>query len=203
MIKGIFFDFDGVITVEKMGSPTIISYIAKKIDRSYEQVEEAYRKHNNRLLSGEITHRDMWDTFCNDLQTDIDYNILTASFLNVTLDEGLINYIKELKESYIIGMITDNKSDRIRTILNHTVLGSLFDVVIISAEVQGRKTDRKIFKRTLEEANLASTECVFIDNTEENLVVPQKMGFQTILFDDEARDLLKFKEILQAILGSI
>lgn len=36
MIKGLFFDFDGVITMEKQGSPTIISYISKVTNIPYE-----------------------------------------------------------------------------------------------------------------------------------------------------------------------
>lgn len=46
MIKGIFFDFDGVITVEKTGSPTMIEYIAKETDLLYENVKTAYYKYN-------------------------------------------------------------------------------------------------------------------------------------------------------------
>ena len=36
MIKGLFFDFDGVITMEKEGSPTIISYISNETGISLE-----------------------------------------------------------------------------------------------------------------------------------------------------------------------
>ena len=38
MIKGLFFDFDGVITMEKEGSPTIISYISKETNIPYETI---------------------------------------------------------------------------------------------------------------------------------------------------------------------
>ena len=64
MIRGIFFDFDGVITMEKMGTPTIVSYIAKETGLPLNQVETAYRRHNKFLLRGDITHEDMWCSFC-------------------------------------------------------------------------------------------------------------------------------------------
>lgn len=50
MIKGLFFDFDGVITIEKQGSPTIISYISKETNIPYETVNNAYCKHNHELF---------------------------------------------------------------------------------------------------------------------------------------------------------
>lgn len=86
-------------------------------------------------------------------------------------------------------MITDNKVDRIEYIWQHTELKDLFDVVIISADVHSQKTEKKIFEVTLEQSGLNPKSCVFIDNTAKNLIVPEQMGFKTILFDDETRDV--------------
>lgn len=200
MIKGIFFDFDGVITIEKLGTPTIVSYIAKVTGLAAEQVETAYRRHNKLLLRGDITHKDMWRSFCEELRRDIDYSVLTRSFLNITIDRELIAYIKELKEEYIIGLITDNKVDRIEAILDNMALRNLFDVVTISADVHAQKTEKKIFEDALKKSKLNPDECVFIDNTAKNLEIPGAMGFQTILFDDEKRDLAEFRERLNQII---
>lgn len=202
MIKGIFFDFDGVITVEKMGTPTIVSHIAKATGFPARQVETAYRRHNRLLLRGDITHKDMWGAFCEELGREVDYSVLTDSFLNITPDRALISYIRELKENYIIGMITDNKVDRIETILENTELKNLFDVVTISADVHAQKTEAKIFDAALSKASLSPAECVFIDNTAKNLEIPSGMGFKTILFDDEKRDMAEFKDRLNGLLGN-
>lgn len=193
MIKGIFFDFDGVITVEKTGSPTMIEYIAKETDLLYENVKTAYYKYNKQLLKGEITHEDMWKPFCQQLNTEIDYSILINSFMNITIDMEIIEYIKELKEHYIIGMITDNKSDRIQAILSNLNLGTLFDVVTVSATEHARKTESMIFENTLLRCKLNPHECVFIDNTAKNLIIPAELGMKTILFNDEDRDIAMLK----------
>ncbi len=187
-IKGIFFDFDGVITCEKNGSPTMIAYISKTMDIPYEKVEEAYLRYNDDLLWGNITHKDMWQSFCKEIGRDIGMDVLESSFYNMTLDQNMIHMIRDYKKKYLIGMITDNKADRIDAIINNTELKGLFDVVIISANVRSRKTEEKIFKEALDKSGLAADECVFIDNTAANLVVPEKMGFTTVLFDDEKRD---------------
>ncbi len=201
MIKGIFFDFDGVITVEKTGSPTIIEFIAKETGALYEDVKTAYYKYNRELLKGEITHEDMWLPFCQELNMKIDYSVLVNSFLNITIDSGMIEYIRELKKDYIVGLITDNKTDRIHHILSKMNMDSLFDVVAISASEHAQKTESKIFESVLGKCNLAPKECVFIDNTAKNLVVPSKMGINTILFDDEKRDISELKIEISKIIN--
>lgn len=85
-------------------------------------------------------------------------------------------------------MITDNKADRIKTIVSNTELKELFNVIIISADVHSRKSERKIFEEALKQSGLKAEECIFIDNTASNLKIPSEMGFTTIYFDDEKRD---------------
>ena len=197
MIKGIFFDFDGVITLEKQGTPPTIAYIAEATGLPAEAVENAYRRHNRALLMGEVTHPDMWQQFCEELEIEIDYDILKGAFLNITLDREVVGYIRELKDKYLIGMITDNKADRIETILKEKGLEELFDVVVISAQVHSGKTEERIFAEALKRSGLKPQECVFIDNTAQNLVVPRQMGFRTVYFDDEKRDLTELCDILK------
>lgn len=43
-------------------------------------------------------------------------------------------------------------------------------------------------------------ECVFIDNTAQNLIVPERLGMKTILFDDSVRDISAFEVILRGLL---
>lgn len=195
-IKGIFFDFDGVLTVEKYGTPTMIAYISEKTGIPYDKADHEYRKYNEDLLRGKISHRDMWNSFCEAVGTDIDYKILEKSFLNATLDRDMIKLIQKYKKNYLIGMITDNKADRINAVIEKTELSGLFDVVIISANVHARKSEKKIFHEALSLSGLQAGECFFIDNTRNNLIIPDEMGFKTYFFDDEKRDISELERVL-------
>jgi len=187
-IKGLFFDFDGVITFEKQGTPTMLSYIARETQIPLDILDAAYRKYNKDLLYGRITHKEMWKPFCEETGRDIGYEVLEKSFLNVTLDEKIIQYIKAKKAAYLIGMITDNKADRIYAIVNNSELKDLFDIIVISANVHSRKSEKRIFEEALKQSGLNASECVFIDNTPANLEKPAEMGFTVIHFDDEKRE---------------
>lgn len=200
MIKAILFDFDGVLTIDKTGSTSITKYIAEQTGLPLSSVKDAYYKFNKALLYGKLTHPEMWQEFCELLQTAIDYQVLTDSFIHTALDEKMVNLLKTLKSRYRIGLITDNKRDRIDAIIQHHGWKNLFDVVAVSADLHTGKEQPEIFRYVFEQLSLSPEECVFIDNTAKNLVVPETLGMHTILFDDEHRNVEAFTRTLDALL---
>ncbi|MDO5144852.1 MAG: HAD-IA family hydrolase [bacterium] len=200
MIKAVLFDFDGVLTIDKTGSTTITNYIANTCNIPLDNVKTNYYKFNKQLLLGETTHQEIWQDFCKSMGQNVDYDILLDSFRETRLDEKMITLVQQLKEKYLIGMVTDNKYDRISTILDYKGLNQYFDVVAISACVHSGKDSHSIFNYVLNTLNVSANECVFIDNTEKNLIIPKRMGMSTILFNDDNRDFEMFLRDLQRTL---
>lgn len=112
----------------------------------------------------------------------------------------MLQLVHTLKKDYLIGLVTDNKCDRIEAILKPFQLGSCFDAVVVSARLSSGKDYPLIFKHVLCTLEVQPEECVFIDNTAKNLIVPGKMGMQTILFDDENRQIDQFQHKLMQLL---
>lgn len=54
---------------------------------------------------------------------------------------------------------------------------------IVSGKVHMRKPDKEMFTYTLKRLGCNSDQCVFVDNSVSNLVVAEKLGIQTILFN--------------------
>lgn len=200
MIKAILFDFDGVLTTDKTGSQSILRYLSAQCNIPYDILKPEYYKYNRQLLYHGLEHKDMWKEFCINIGRRIEYSVLIDSFRNTPLDMNMIDLAKMLKTDYLIGMITDNKCDRMDEIINHYHLSNLFDVVSVSAAYRSGKDDEAIFEGTIASLNVMAEECVFIDNSARNLSVPRKMGMRTILFDDEARDIDALKAELMSIL---
>ncbi len=199
MIKAILFDFDGVLTTDKTGSQSIINYLSAKTGIPFETLKLAYASFNKNLLYHGLKHEDMWQDFCDRIGTNIDYALLTDSFWNTPIDNDMIALAKRLKSRYAIGMITDNKCDRIDAIVQYHEWGELFDVISVSAAFRSGKTDERIFTETLCTLNVRPEESVFIDNTAKNLIVPEQLGMHTILFDDVNRDIQQFTEQLNRV----
>lgn len=189
MIKAILFDFDGVLTTDATGSQSICNYICKKTGLDMELFKKEYYKYNDNLLYGKINHENIWDKLCKDLNTKIDINILYESFINTPIDSLMIKFVNKLKQqNYKIGMVTDNKKDRIDEIVKYYDLNKTFDSITVSAEVGSGKDCSEIFVQAIQHLKVNTDECVFIDNQEKNLIIPKSMGMNVIYFDHKKRN---------------
>ena len=192
MIKAILFDFDSVLTTDETGSRSICNYICNKMGLDIEIFKKEYYKYNDDLLYGKINHENIWGTLCAGINTKIDINILYESFKNTPIDSRMIEIVDELKQqNYKIGMVTDNKKDRIDDIVKYYDWNKIFDAITISAEVGSGKDYNETFMKTMNCLNVNADECVFIDNQEKNLIAPKSMGMNVIYFDHMKRNYEK------------
>lgn len=189
-IRAVLFDFDGVLTIDATGSHSICNYISEITGIDIAILKNEYYKYNNDLLYGIRKHEDIWKEFCEGIGVYISIQILRDSFINTPIDHGMFRLLTQLKEKgYKIGMVTDNKSDRIKTITKFYNWNQLFDNISISAEIGSGKEEELIFVNSLENIGLQAEECVFIDNQEKNLLVPKRMGMNVIYYNHRTRDL--------------
>ncbi len=71
----------------------------------------------------------------------------------------------------------------------------LFDHIIISSAIGIRKPEVAIFEETIKLLGVISKEAVFIDNTKENIISAQKLGFKAIEF----KDISQFRQELLSL----
>ena len=189
MIKAVFFDFDGVLTRDKTGSLTTTRYLSQKTGIGYEQIRDAFKKYNNDLNLGRTTHEEIWPNVCRELRRKIDIVLLREAFESTPMNNGMFRLARSLKEHYSVGIITDNKKDRIEHLKRYVGLPSVFDPIVVSADIGSGKENTLIFERALKQLGIAASESVFVDNTRDNLVAPDTLGMKTVYFDDEKNDL--------------
>ncbi|MCL2411190.1 MAG: HAD hydrolase-like protein [Treponema sp.] len=197
-IKAVLFDYDGVMTLDKSGSDSVCNFISAKmgIDKTFFKNE--YRKFNNDLSDGKITHIDIWEKLCENTGKQIPLSVLYDSFINTPIDVKMHDFVLKIKNQNIItGLITDNKADRIDYIDKKHDLGKYYDIIAVSGKLGYGKYCDKIFLYVLEKLNVKPEECIFIDNQENNLIIPDKLGFNTLYYDDETRDLCKLKNEIE------
>lgn len=89
--------------------------------------------------------------------------MLLDSFVHTPMDFQMIQLAKEWRNRYQIGLISDNKCDRIEAVLLHYGLQSLFDVVAVSAAAGSGKAQRTIFEYAMRAVDAEADECLFID----------------------------------------
>ena len=195
MVEAIFFDFDGVLTLNERGSAVTIRVIQKaNPDLSAEKIRDCYYRFHRQLLLGEGDHYGIWHDYCKCVGGDIAPAVLTEAFLATPMNAGMLDLAAELAARYQLGIITANATERVTPLVDKHRLNLLFDPIVISAEVGVLKTDALIFESAL--GNRKPEECVIIDNQDRNLTVPARLGFKTSLFDPKQNDIPKLKNQL-------
>ena len=193
-IKIVLFDYDGVMTLDKSGTESICNYISRNIGIEYEIFENEYRKYNIDLNCGKITHKEIWNQLCININMSIPISILYDSFNNTPIDKSMHEFVLKIKDRKIkTGLITDNKVDRMEYIKKKFDLNTYFDIITVSGELGYGKESEKIFIETLKNLKIKPGESIFIDNQEKNLVIPNRLGINTIYYNDKVRNLLELK----------
>lgn len=189
MIKAVFFDFDGVLTKDKTGSTTTTRYISEKAGLEPSAVKAAFARHNDALTLGKTSHSEVWREICDELGRPLSLGLLQEAFASTPMNEGMLGVARELRRTHAVGVITDNKKDRIDFLRRRHGLDALFDPIVVSAEVGGDKSGQEIFLAALRISGVRASEALFIDNSEANLAVPGALGMRTCLHDDEKNDI--------------
>ncbi|GFN30268.1 HAD hydrolase-like protein [Paenibacillus xylaniclasticus] len=180
-VRAIFFDFDGVLTLDATGSKTTCRYLSKVTGLPFDEVMKAYRSFNDQLQLGNKSHADIWEELGAMLHGKLEERHLIESFDSTPMNMDMLALARELKEQgYMLGIITDNKKDRMHYLYTLHRLDHIFDTTIISAEVGSNKQHRQIFDIALESLQVEPYGSVFIDNKESNLIVPRKLGMAGI-----------------------
>lgn len=189
MIEAIFFDYDGVLTTDRTGSLTTCRYLSKASGVGYELIHSALSKYNEDLLLGNTTHRAIWQAVCESIGCELDFSLLEQAFLSTPPNDAMFALARKLRKRYAVGIITDNKKDRIDCLRKSQGLDELFAPVIVSSERGCGKQSPSIFEQALQELRISPQKAFFVDNTPINLVAAKGLGMHTYLHDDELNDV--------------
>ncbi|MCP6719298.1 MAG: HAD-IA family hydrolase [Patescibacteria group bacterium] len=180
-IKHLIFDFGGVIVtrepfnfskfdrkfdLEEGTIKDIVStFVMKKsIDSSFDE-KTSFQKNFSYLLS--------WKDY---------EEILEKIYKTEGLNQEIIDWIQEKKKECKISLLTNNSSDIHILLKERFEIEHIFDYIFVSGDIGLAKPDPEIFKYTLKNIRADAKECLFIDDSMENIESAKKLGFSTILF---------------------
>jgi epoxide hydrolase-like predicted phosphatase len=148
---------------------------------------------------GKASVNDIWSVIQEELglnneemkQLEVDF------FAGDCIDEKLLTFIRQLKTSYKIGMITNAWPDTRHSLEEKWKIADAFDHIVISAEVGLIKPNPEIYTLSLQGLNVKPNEAIFIDDFKANIEGARAVGIHAIHFQDSAKVILELKEILQ------
>ena len=189
MVRFVFFDYDGVLTTDSTGSLTTSRFLSKAAGIGIDQVRAALAAHNRDLTLGRTTHAQIWPELCSGLGVALSFALLQQAFDSTPANAPMFALACRLRATCGVGIITDNKADRMRRLRAVQGLESLFDPILVSAEVGCSKDGGGLLEHALAAVRLGAAECVFIDNDRANVDKAEALGMHGIHFDDALNDV--------------
>lgn len=199
--RAVFFDYDGVLTLDATGTQTTMRYLANWLDFPCAQVEAAWREAATLLGNPFCRHEVLWAAFCEKLGRAVPLELLPEAFASTRLDLAMLDLASRLRVNYPVGIITDNCPDRFDFLCRQQKLDACFDPVLVSSFVGHTKASPVIFEQAVQRVGLAAHECIFIDNSPANIAVAEKSGLSGLYFDDRRRDVAGLVEQLKSDCG--
>src|SRR3569833_638671 len=196
-IRAVFFDYDGVLTTDSTGSLTTCRYLSQRTGIAMTTIADALRRYNDDLTIGRRSYADVWPEFCELVGQAVPLGLLPLAFESTPTNQPMFDLANELKRGWVVGIITDNKNDRIDHLRRSRQLDNLFEPIVVSAEIGCTKQNPAIFEEALARAGVEAVQSIFIDNSSGNLIAARALGMHTIHFDDAKNDVQALRNTLR------
>ena len=107
---------------------------------------------------------------------------------HLTLDAQFRDFAARFCKEYDFVLLSTDVSEWSRYITEYHRLDAYFKDKIVSGDVGLRKPDPKIYEYTLNKLGAAASDCLFVDNSVENLNAAEALGITPILFNRDGED---------------
>jgi putative hydrolase of the HAD superfamily len=107
---------------------------------------------------------------------------------HLTMDGDFYAFAENMKDKYSFALLSNDVSEWSRHITEFYRLDQYLPVKIVSGDVFYRKPDARIFEIALERLGVPAGECVFVDNSVENLRTAAGLGMDAVLFNRDGEE---------------
>ena len=171
-IKAILFDFGGVLVRMVDDRPRL--RLAQQLGIQLEGLDHLVflSESSQRACLGEISVGTHWEAVRQALgiQPEDMPGFLEQYWSSDDVNWELLDIIRRLRPKYKVGLLSNAWDNLRNTLHSRWNIDSLFDELIISAEVRIVKPDPRIFHLAVNRLGVQPSEAIFIDDIEENAV---------------------------------
>lgn len=203
MIKGVVFDFGGVMTTLTM--PERVKPLVAELGVPWAALEAGFAKYRRQMDGDLMTMDEMYDRILADAGLTLDPAVRAriiaedqASFLY--RNEATRDWMASLRaRGFKVGILTNMCTDFARRFrVTFADFIALADAVVISGEEHLYKPQPEIYARLRERLALPAETLCFFDDVEENCQGAREAGWQAIRFTSTAETAAAFEKLLTA-----
>jgi len=192
-IKTLIFDFGDVfINLDKSGAmQNALELFELKV------FETDMLKANLAYEIGEISTQQFLDFYTTKFPHLTETDIKSAwNYIIKDFPKNRLEFIKRLANSKVYKLILLSNTNEMHIdyikekIPFYNEFKGYFDAFYLSHEINFRKPNSDIYKFVLSQNNLSANECLFIDDTKENIDAAYKLGIHTWNIDETKEDVI-------------
>ncbi len=185
-IRALILDYGGVIS--KPQDFEHVENMYRILEQEYKDFDIMYRRNRAEYDSGHKTGTEYWTGILKH------FNIESKSTTIATLiqedvkswtriNDSIIRFVKEVRSKIDkLSIISNMTEDTLACIRASFKWLDLFDELIFSCEFKTNKPDEKIYQACLDKLKLSPAECLFVDDSAENIEGASAIGMNTIHF---------------------
>ena len=133
---------------------------------------------------GAISPQEFYSRVISKLKAEIGYDEFYAIYSDVFfLNSPVLEIMKRLKRNYKLVLLSNTDIMHFTFIKKRFPEILIFDDYVLSYEVGAMKPDPRIYEEALKRTGFKPEECLFIDDTEENIKGARKLGINVILME--------------------
>lgn len=211
-IKAILFDSGRTLNVPRTGhwfiTPNAMKIISREdftleIEELYRAIGEVYSYINEiPLVKTEIEEYLMFKKFYELVLKEINYPNITEEIIELLAKDNVYNddkflffddiekSLNVLKDKFLLGIVSDTWPSLERVFINKG-LRKYFSTFVMSSVYGSNKSENLLFEIAIKELDINPKEIIFVDDSEKNLKVAEKIGLVPILIDVYKQEDLK------------
>lgn len=180
-IKYIIFDLGNVLV--NIHPRETMQALALRCGKDVSEIQSLFLSEaHNGFMDGSLTPEQFHRNFSEEYRCNISFDefITTWNRLIGTAKEGIDEIVEQLAANFTLAVCSN--TDPLHWEIARQTLPFLnrFDHYFLSFEMQRLKPDPLMFQRVLSSLKAGAEQCVFIDDTEENILRAKALGFRVI-----------------------
>ena len=180
-VKYILIDMYGVIIEESKGY--FIPYTYEHFEQSeYDKITKVFREDKmfSKAQVGEVSSNEFLTAL-----GYVDPKSAMKDYLEnyLTLDKGFKDFAEIVGKKYKLVLLSNDVAEWSTYFTAFYGIDDYFFEKIISGDVGTKKPKPEIFKLTISRLGCKPEECLFIDNSVENIETAKELGIKTVLFN--------------------
>jgi putative hydrolase of the HAD superfamily len=185
-IRALVLDYGGVIS--KPQNPHNVNNILQILNQNDCDFRKLYQSKRENYDNGQLSGEEYWLSIIlhyslklNDSQVT---NLIQEDVKSWTqINDSMIQFIKESRgKLHKLAIISNITRDILAFMKKHFQWLELFDELIYSCEIGKNKPDKRIYEACLSRLEIPPQECLFVDDSVENVLGAMKSGMEVIHF---------------------